>query len=346
MKRASVLVLAVLALALVAAPALGAPLFAFKARIQEAAQAASDLRRWAANPGTAHEDIAAIEARLRELVPEREIVTTDEGDFEVDNTWLGERLAAFDAARTSEERERIAAEIGGRLSAIRDHLDAYASARGASEDERAKLREILGRREFRDPSDDPLRKLARTVRDFVVDVITWIRDALFGGSRGTAVAYGVRSLVIVAGVIALALLARFLWRRATRRDADREVVGRTVLGERVGPRETAATLADAARALASRGDYRAAIRKLYVAQLYALAERKMLRLSDETTNHEYLAQVRALAGLYPVLAAMTDMFERVWYGAETPTADEWAAFERLHGEALERAGAGASTAMV
>jgi hypothetical protein len=313
-----------------------ASLFEFKSRLRAAAQAASELRRAAENPGTA-EDPEVLKGRIRTLIPEREAVETDEGHFEVDNSWVGERLRAYEAARTSEERAEIAGNISGRLSALRDHVDAYAGSHGATAGERAKLREILARPEFRDPGQDPLARLIKQVKEYIVNFFVWIRDKLFGSGQGSAFAAGVRALVIVLGCVAAVLLLRALWRLLVRRDPEREFADRTILGERVAAHETAATLAESARALAAAGDFRGAVRKLYVAELYALAERGLLALSEETTNREYLAQVRSLAALHPVLSSMTDMFERVWFGGFPATSADFDDFSRMYERALQAA---------
>jgi hypothetical protein len=101
----------------------------------------------------------------------------------------------------------------------------------------------------------------------------------------------------------------------------------------IDERTTATDLAAAARALAARGEYREAVRKLFVALLYQLDERGLVRLHSEATNREYLALVRDLARLHPVMAPMTDTFDRVWYGREPVDRDRYEAFERQHAEA-------------
>ena len=272
--------------------------------------------------------------RLRELLPPREAVETGAGPVPVDNAWLDRELDAYTGEEDPVERMRRARAMLERLEGMGLHLDALAEPDGgsASDETRARLEEILNRREFREPADDTIAKTVRAVRRRLYELLEWVLGALFGGQQGSTVVIGVRSLIIVAGIIAFVLLARLLWRLLARRDPERPRGERTVLGETISEGATAASLAAAARDLAAAGDYRGAIRRLFIALLYELDERGIVRLEANTTNREYLARVRSLGRLYPVMAAMTDTFERVWYGGAAAERADFDAFAAQHAE--------------
>ncbi len=64
---------------------------------------------------------------------------------------------------------------------------------------------------------------------------------------------------------------------------------------------------------AAQGDFRNAVRYLYLSALLSLDERDLLRFDRSKTNREYL---RSIAGseFAPTLHSVIDVFDRVWYG--------------------------------
>ena len=77
---------------------------------------------------------------------------------------------------------------------------------------------------------------------------------------------------------------------------------------------TASDATDAASSYADQGNYRSAIRYLYLSSLLWLHERGALRYDSTLTNREHLRQVRAQTQLHDVLRGIVNMFEDVWYG--------------------------------
>jgi hypothetical protein len=69
-----------------------------------------------------------------------------------------------------------------------------------------------------------------------------------------------------------------------------------------------------AQTLSSGGDYRAAVRYLYLAALLRLEERGLLRYDRSLTNREYLRSVAHLPKLAAALREVVEVFDRVWYG--------------------------------
>jgi len=66
--------------------------------------------------------------------------------------------------------------------------------------------------------------------------------------------------------------------------------------------------------LSSQGDYRHAIRYLYLSALLFLEERGLLRYDRSKTNREVLDSVTNLSELANGLAEVIEVFDRVWYG--------------------------------
>jgi hypothetical protein len=337
-KRSGRLVLAALLLAaLVAGAARASTLEDYHERVGEAVLILRALEATEAPP----EGLEVSEAvdRLRYLLPAEEVVEVDGEAVTVDNQWLGRELDLYVVGETVEGRAERVGTMLARLEAVDLHLEALEGGSPAAQaDARARVEEILRRAEFREPEESWMARLVRRTKAKVLEVLEEVVNLLFGGQRGATVSVGIRSLIIVGGVVALALLARALVKLLTRRDPERKRGERTVLGVQVGAAETAASLAAAARRLAAAGDYRGAIRKMFVALLYEFDERGLVPLEDNVTNREYLARVRTLDRLYPPVASMTDTFERVWYGGAPAGPADFDAFAAQHAEALKLAG--------
>jgi hypothetical protein len=106
---------------------------------------------------------------------------------------------------------------------------------------------------------------------------------------------------------------------------------------------SAAELWAEAESRARAGQFREAVRFLYLAVLFGLDRKRLLRYEATRTNGEYVRQVRlaehAPADLHPPFERLTDLFERKWYGDRTCEAGEYDTCKALAAEVRERAGA-------
>ena len=89
---------------------------------------------------------------------------------------------------------------------------------------------------------------------------------------------------------------------------------------------TARTALDQAGEIARGGDYRTAMRYLYISALLWLDERNLLRYDRALTNREYLEHLRDNAALRERLRPVVETFDRVWYGHLPLDADSFAAY--------------------
>lgn len=72
-----------------------------------------------------------------------------------------------------------------------------------------------------------------------------------------------------------------------------------------------------AQTLSMQGDYRNAIRYLYLSSLLVLDEQGLLRYDRSRTNREYLRSISSHPELANPLRDVIDVFDRVWYGFES-----------------------------
>ena len=146
------------------------------------------------------------------------------------------------------------------------------------------------------------------------------------------------SVVVAGSVILSVLLARWL------QTMLRAFVGDAVkIEERDGetPTTPAAARAAAGR-LAERGDYRAAVRQLYLAALLTLQDRRIVVRDPSLTNREVLARTPAAHPVHAPLAAVVEVFDDVWYGVHEPNQATFADY-RTAVDDLERRAAAPET---
>ncbi len=77
---------------------------------------------------------------------------------------------------------------------------------------------------------------------------------------------------------------------------------------------TAESALQKAKDISKGGDYRTAVRYLYISSLLTLDERGLMRFDRSKTNREYLRSVATLPQLSTPLREVIDVFDRVWYG--------------------------------
>ncbi len=74
------------------------------------------------------------------------------------------------------------------------------------------------------------------------------------------------------------------------------------------------------------GDYRQAVRYLYLSTLLLLEERDLLRYDRALTNREYLSRLAHRPDLAAILQDVVDVFDRVWYGYQPLSEGEYGRF--------------------
>jgi hypothetical protein len=295
------------------------------------------------------EDATAYEARrdqtlagVRNLLPTTETVEWNGTTFNVDNSWLLQELDKFKAASIA-ERATLLQATTERLQAIEDRIAEIETAgwnHAASKTETGRrLAEILQRPEY-------ARKVQHesALERIVIQFLKWLQN-LFPTPRpvspGTA---GLFSQIAQVFVILLALgvlgfVVKLFLPRILRSGGSKKkekTKARIVLGETLEPDQSAVDLLAEAEVLARRGELRAAIRKVYIALLVELGDRKILSLAQYKTNRDYLRAMRELQPLYQNVKQLTDTFERHWYGFAQATENDWMAFRSAYEQALRR----------
>lgn len=197
---------------------------------------------------------------------------------------------------------------------------------------REKLAAILSAPEFQWVEKQPSR-LEEWWRQLRERLWEWL-SKLFGEEDGTVrVNVPLPSIVItIGGSLALLLVLYYVLR---------ELNASFVAERAINPDDTeddAALTATAAmkraQTLSASGDYRTAIRYLYLSALLALDERGLLRYDRTLTNREYIRSLEKRPALARTFGSIVGVFDRVWYGKQPVDADTYADYVE-HIEDLE-----------
>ena len=277
---------------------------------------------------------------IKRLLPRTEQIGFDGRQITVDNTWLYELLDSYTAQSDSQQRTALLNEAGGRLRGLDAHLRRAEAVGDSQVDPREKIRDILSRPEFQPEQETAvgafIKKVLRKVRSFVGEIysaLTRLLERLFGSSADA----GWFSNLVLVLVLAAAIIIVVRFAGRLRRPQARRKKTRLVLGEEIAIDGTSRELAEAGLAAARIGDFRTAVRKLYVSLLYELSELNLIELEDSATNHEYLRRASRLSGLAGPMRYLTDRFDYVWYGMFPSSAEDFAAYLARYEEAMERA---------
>ncbi|MBC8143475.1 MAG: DUF4129 domain-containing protein [Armatimonadetes bacterium] len=101
-----------------------------------------------------------------------------------------------------------------------------------------------------------------------------------------------------------------------------------------------------ARERASEGDYRSAIRLIYIASLWKLGESGVLTLEKNRTNWEYQRALRKKSStVHDDFLPATRLFDRVWYGRQAGTQSEFQTVSQIY-DALPTQDVSAATDIV
>ncbi len=173
------------------------------------------------------------------------------------------------------------------------------------------LQAILSRPEFQYETAEPSR-LQTWFNNLRERFWRWV-FSLFPETRATD---GMATLINYAltglGIIALMVALYY---------ALRGIVGDFTAEAALSPEDhlddemlTADTAWRRAQQLSGEGDYRTAVRYLYLSALLLLEERGLLRYNRSLTNREYLRNLTHQPELAAILRDVIEVFDRVWYG--------------------------------
>jgi hypothetical protein len=256
-------------------------------------------------------DRLGLEQVAPRLIETSELRLADGTILPINNRWLATALAGPEP-----QLDPVAARLGALIDAL--------ALPSQSPDPQAleALRELLGRPPF--APAEPLREPTWLTRFF--EWLSGLLDSIFGpvvgGTSPSSQVLGWILLTLgVLAVIAVLVYAALSLRRGIVRESrsydDDPEAGLT-----------ASSALQQAGEIARAGDYRTAVRYLYLSLLLRLDERQLLRYDRSLTNREYLSQVRPNPELYGRLLPVVETFDRVWYGHDQLDRETFEAYRR------------------
>ncbi|MBN1440891.1 MAG: DUF4129 domain-containing protein [Anaerolineales bacterium] len=190
------------------------------------------------------------------------------------------------------------------------------------------LEKILSSSGFRNAAEGAEEGISlQELIDFLLRRLQELAEQL-GHPQGLVWGIGLFAVLVLAGILSLSagLLRRNLVPSAA--------------VEPSGDRADEALTSDRAAGLAEErfaaGHKRQAIRYLYLSALLFLEERGHLSVNRSQTNQEYLRSVEHLPRLADPLRRAVAMFDRVWYGFQTPNEEECRALRQAVSEIRRR----------
>jgi hypothetical protein len=278
---------------------------------------------------------------IKRLLPMSEQIDFEGREVAVDNSWLYMALDAYAAEKNPQQKLAKLNEASGRLRALDDHLRrAEAPESPGASNASDKIREILSRRAYQPEHETAVgrfvKEVMRRIRGAIGTVYSALRrllERLFGASAQSSWIANVLVVVVLAAAVTIVVLML----RRIRAPRTKRKKTRLILGEEVAADGTSRELAEAGLAAARAGDFRTAVRKLYVSLLYEMSERNLIELDDSATNHEYLHKVSRFTPLAGPMRYLTDRFDYVWYGMFPSSQEDFAAYLARYEEAMERA---------
>lgn len=305
----------VVVLALMLAPAGAADLDSYRASLVAVSESLS----------RSDPDVEAALSELRGIEP----ITLADG------TTITPDLTLVIAALEVEPPDVAAAQAG--IDSIVTALDlAEAGAVANPDDARSTLDEVLARDEFQpEPEGDESRSLWMQFFDRVNSVIDsffgWIDRILGGQGEGSpgSIALALVGILVIVGIVVFAVRSI--------RESMTPGVTRLADGRSAEAHYTSAEARVEAERLFAAGEYRAALRLLYLASLIRWEEAGRLRFDRSLTNREVVARVNLQgdASLLEQLTPLVDRFDRTWYGGAPCTADDYTTFASLADRAWE-----------
>lgn len=230
----------------------------------------------------------------------------------VDNQWLADALEPPDP-----DLPMIAARLGALLDALT--IPEHNVPTG---DPQQQLDSILNHPPF----------AANAQQSFVTQFLDWLSrmfDRMFqnvGGGPVSGVSANLISwLMVVVSFLLIIGTIVYLFsdiRRTLTRDAQ------LAAADNPDASLTANDALQQATTLAHGGDYRTAMRYLYLSSLLWLDERALLRYDPALTNREYLASLAHHPELHAHLMPIVETFDHVWYGSVPLDADSFARYRQ------------------
>jgi uncharacterized protein YggT (Ycf19 family) len=183
------------------------------------------------------------------------------------------------------------------------------------------LQRILEQPEFDWSPEEPspiqqwFAEIQRKILEFILNLLP---EGLGANFSGSLLNWGLIAISVIILLLALFFMGRSLFSSFVREaeiQRDDHSQHETMTAEKARMQ---------AEVLSQEGNYRAAVRFLYLSALLSIAERGIIRFDASKTNREVLQSVGHHSELINPLRDVIDVFDRVWYGYQPIKPEHYA----------------------
>ncbi|MCS6873506.1 MAG: DUF4129 domain-containing protein [Pyrinomonadaceae bacterium] len=279
--------------------------------------------------------------RARKDFPNRVTIESGNSRFEISNEWLLSKLEKIQNSSGEERKSNVDETLKTIEYALKEveKLKQTKTASLSKSEAKKKLEQILSKPEYLKPEE----KEPNAFEKFIENILRWLqrnspKPVIPEASSETQKILSLVLQIII--TVLLCVLIGILFYRLTLRSTSNNTLSEEdetiVLGEKLSKTNSSEDLLSEAKRLVEEGNMRLAIRKAYIALLYELANRKILRLSKNKTNRDYLEEVKHNLEIYPSFCSMTKSFERAWYGFRNLTRSDWENFMATYKQTINK----------
>lgn len=247
---------------------------------------------------TIREGLNALAGQWQEVTA---VKLSDDSVIQIDSSYLAAELR-----RAPPELERLENLLDALLHAHEKYPQKVFTAEDVNP-----LNEILARPEFQWQQEQQSLRMPDWLANLYDRFLNFVDRVIF---TTVTLIYEGRILFQIAGAFLFVFTLFFI-----ARSLSRNLVREAQLAAEGNESDEVLTSKSAfkrAESLSMQGDYRNAIRYLYLSSLLVLDEQGLMRYDRSRTNREYLRSVSSKPELAKPLQDVIDVFDRVWYGFE------------------------------
>lgn len=234
-------------------------------------------------------------------LPDHVAVTSGSSTYSLNYDWLKHDLKDFQQAN-AKRQATIIDNIRQHFQLLEEECAAFENAPGGPDD-RARLHEILSRREFRRVHGPTAGEI------FLQKILRWI-DRLLNPTGGKGVSPIKVAIYVIVGVAVIMLV---IWTKRRFDFPRQQALPREIVPFAPSARGWRTWLAEA-RQYAQQQDWRNSVHFAYWAAVSFLEEHGAWKPDRARTPREYLEFLTPINSAYPTMAALTRRFEVIWYG--------------------------------
>lgn len=277
--------------------------------------------------------------QAKEHFPKQVTIQGKNFRFEVSNEWLLSNLDKISNSDDDLEKEILISETIQMIDSIIFEIERIQTdqpSKLTKDESKKKLEEILSRPDYLKPE----KRDSNILEKLIDRLLEWLRQNSphpLIPAQDSNIPNAVLQILIVVLLIGLTgLLLHQVFSLYFKKHEILPQQDTIILGEELSKNDTPKSLFAEAESLAKEGKLRLAVRKAYISMLYELANRKILKLSKNKTNRDYLKEIKRNTKIYTSFNMMTENFERAWYGLGEPTNKDWEDFKNAYLETLRQ----------